>query len=195
VNGQCARVLEVLADGQPHSVTELHRLAGTMRLNSRVSELRKHLKERGETIVCTRAGGAGPDSYIYTLISLREGEQEQSDKGTDDACSFSRSETQLVPGDPNHLVPVLSPAGPGHAAADGNRPASSGPAHLFDGSGAAGTQDYPAVAPDIEDLQFELDLIDRKLGDGIVVDSENARSTRGILERQHREIRDKLASA
>lgn len=75
MNGQCARVLEVLADGQSHSVTEIHRLAGTMRLNSRVSELRKHLRERGETIICTRAGGLGPDSYLYTLVPLRAPEE------------------------------------------------------------------------------------------------------------------------
>lgn len=39
---QGARVLHALRDGRWHSVAEIHRRAGTMRLNSRVSELRKH---------------------------------------------------------------------------------------------------------------------------------------------------------
>ncbi len=57
---QCDRVLAVLIDGQPHSVTEIHDRAGTMRLNSRVAELR----ERGHEILCTREGS----DYIYTLL-------------------------------------------------------------------------------------------------------------------------------
>ena len=93
MNGQCGRVLEVLADGQSHSVTEIHQRAGTMRLNSRVSELRRHLKEEGQTIVCTRAGGTGPDSYLYTLVPLREAEPSFRD-------SASRSETQVAPSPP-----------------------------------------------------------------------------------------------
>jgi hypothetical protein len=52
----------------------------------------------------------------------------------------------------------------------------------------------PAVLDvDVDDLQHELDLINRKLGAGMVVDSENARSTRAILVRQKREIEAKLA--
>lgn len=38
---QCARVLEVLADHRFHSIQEIHQRAGTMRLNSRIAELRK----------------------------------------------------------------------------------------------------------------------------------------------------------
>ena len=37
---QCSRVLEVLRDGKPHSIQEIHERAGTMRLNSRISDLR-----------------------------------------------------------------------------------------------------------------------------------------------------------
>jgi hypothetical protein len=107
--------------------------------------------------------------------SLREGEQEQSNLGTDDPCSFSRSEARHLALRPVPGVP--SPTGPGHVTADGNRPASSGPG--------------PHV--DVEDLRRELDLIDRKLSAGMVVDSENARSTRAILVRQKREIEAKLA--
>jgi hypothetical protein len=39
---------------------------------------------------------------------------------------------------------------------------------------------------------LELDLIDRKINAGIVVDSENARSTHAILQRQKREIEARL---
>lgn len=58
---QCDRVLEILADGREHSVTEIHARAGTMRLNSRVAELRS---KRGLTIVCHRGGG----DYRYQLL-------------------------------------------------------------------------------------------------------------------------------
>jgi hypothetical protein len=39
---QNARILRALADGSWHSVANIHRKAGTSRLNSRVSELRKY---------------------------------------------------------------------------------------------------------------------------------------------------------
>lgn len=39
-NTQCARILHALADGRWHSVAEIHRKAGTSRLNSRISDLR-----------------------------------------------------------------------------------------------------------------------------------------------------------
>jgi len=57
---QCDRVLEVLADGRPHTITEIHERAGTMRLNSRISQMRS----RGHNIVCERVG----QDYRYTLI-------------------------------------------------------------------------------------------------------------------------------
>lgn len=58
---QCDRVLVVLADGLPHDIQEIHDRAGTMRLNSRVAELRT----RGHEIVCTR----DRDTYAYQLVS------------------------------------------------------------------------------------------------------------------------------
>lgn len=61
---QCAKILAVLEDGQPHTVSEIHARAGYSRLNSRVSELRKY----GYTITCERVPGAtGTDAYVYTL--------------------------------------------------------------------------------------------------------------------------------
>ncbi len=63
-DSQNGRILRVLADGKSHSVTEIHRKAGTMRLNSRVSELRGH----GYSIRCDRLEGRrGPSAYRYTL--------------------------------------------------------------------------------------------------------------------------------
>lgn len=56
---QCDRVLAVLKDGRPHTMEEIHQFAGFMRLNSRVSDLRK----RGHTITCDKAGGV----YTYQL--------------------------------------------------------------------------------------------------------------------------------
>lgn len=62
---QGARVLAVLADGKPHSVPEIHRRAGTMRLNSRVADLRK----QGHTIVCEHVKGkTGAAAYRYTWV-------------------------------------------------------------------------------------------------------------------------------
>lgn len=62
---QCSRVLDVLRDGRPHTVAEIHRLAGFSRLNSRVAELR----ERGHVITCSHIEGAGrgPEAYEYVL--------------------------------------------------------------------------------------------------------------------------------
>ena len=62
---QGARVLAVLADGKPHSVPEIHRKAGTMRLNSRVADLRK----QGHDIVCEHVKGkTGAAAYRYTWV-------------------------------------------------------------------------------------------------------------------------------
>lgn len=61
---QNARVLEVLADGLPHSASEIHRRAGFMRLNSRVAELRT---KEGLDIRCTQIGRAGPEAFVYQL--------------------------------------------------------------------------------------------------------------------------------
>ena len=79
VNGQCARVLDVLSDGEKHTVREIHERAGTMRLNSRVSELRRRLKREGSTIICTKVAGLpGPDAYEYQLVPLDTAETGSS---------------------------------------------------------------------------------------------------------------------
>lgn len=63
-DSQCGRILAVLRDGRVHSVPEIHRLAGTSRLNSRVAELRR----RGLDIVCSRVEGKkGAEAYAYQL--------------------------------------------------------------------------------------------------------------------------------
>lgn len=49
---QCDRVLAVLRDGDWHDINEIHRRAGTMRLNSRISDLRA----RGHLIECLPNG-------------------------------------------------------------------------------------------------------------------------------------------
>lgn len=62
---QASRILDVLKDGKSHSVPEIHRRAGTSRLNSRVSDLRK----QGYNIVCERIPHAmGAAAYQYTLL-------------------------------------------------------------------------------------------------------------------------------
>ena len=66
---QNSRILDVLADGEPHSVREIHAIAGFSRLNSRVSELRKH----GYAIECFHVPGkTGSDGYGYRLLSDRQ---------------------------------------------------------------------------------------------------------------------------
>lgn len=57
---QCDRIAAVLADGQPHRMTDIHRVVGFCRLNSRIAELRT----RGHVIVCERKGA----DYIYTEL-------------------------------------------------------------------------------------------------------------------------------
>lgn len=62
---QCDRVLLVLSDRETHAVPEIHERAGTMRLNSRISELR----QRGHTIECVRLPGrTGAAAYAYRLL-------------------------------------------------------------------------------------------------------------------------------
>lgn len=61
---QCADILAVLADGEWHTVADIHRRAGFSRLNSRVSELR----DRGHHIECDRvAAERASDAYRYRL--------------------------------------------------------------------------------------------------------------------------------
>lgn len=68
---QTSRVLAVLKDGNPHSIEEIHERAGSMRLNSRIAELRT----RGHNIVCIRhrewdnARKREQVQYQYRLVS------------------------------------------------------------------------------------------------------------------------------
>lgn len=62
---QCAAILDVLTDGQWHTVADIHRRAGYSRLNSRVSELR----ERGHRIECDVVDAErAVDRYRYRLV-------------------------------------------------------------------------------------------------------------------------------
>lgn len=65
---QTARIMDVLGDGNPHSVREIHALAGTSRLNSRIADLRPRVRAAGFDIVCEHVGGTGPDAYHYQLV-------------------------------------------------------------------------------------------------------------------------------
>ncbi len=61
---QCQAILEVLRDGEFHSVRQIHAQAGYSRLNSRISELRK----QGHAIECVRVPKLrGVDAYQYRL--------------------------------------------------------------------------------------------------------------------------------
>ena len=63
---QSARILDVLSDGRHHSVAEIHRRAGTSRLNSRVAELRS----KGYEIECsTIQATQHTERYLYRLLS------------------------------------------------------------------------------------------------------------------------------
>lgn len=63
---QTSRILAVLWDCKHHSVAEIHRRAGTSRLNSRISDLRK----MGCSIeLSRRAGRKGAQSYVYRLLA------------------------------------------------------------------------------------------------------------------------------
>jgi hypothetical protein len=69
------RVLDLLADGEPHSHRELYGLY--VIVHSRISDLRK----RGHTIECWREG----DEYLYQLVSAV------------DPCNGSESTAALLP--------------------------------------------------------------------------------------------------
>lgn len=65
-NSQNARILRALADRRWHTVASIHRRAGTSRLNSRISELRKYGYEiEHETI----AGKSGALGHRYRLLN------------------------------------------------------------------------------------------------------------------------------
>lgn len=66
-DSQAGRILYVLADGQFHTTSEIHRRAGSSRLNSRISDLRK----QGKLIECEhiphRKNGA--NAYRYRWLN------------------------------------------------------------------------------------------------------------------------------
>ena len=64
---QCEKILRALQQG-PVTAAEIHRIAGSSRLNSRISELRK----RGWVIECRHVGGNGPEAYLYELHESAE---------------------------------------------------------------------------------------------------------------------------
>lgn len=66
---QCDRILELLQDGHPHEMRDIHRAIGFCRLNSRVAELRK----RGHVITCEKGHGL----YVYTLHEAAPSEPER----------------------------------------------------------------------------------------------------------------------
>ena len=76
------RILEVLRDGQPHRMEEIHQHVGFCRLNSRISELR----DRGHRITCDKGGGL----YVYRLIEeVEAGAILNESSGTDRRDSSS----------------------------------------------------------------------------------------------------------
>jgi hypothetical protein len=86
---QCSRVLEVLRDGKGHSIGEIHERAGTMRLNSRVADLRR----MGYHVIYYRENGL----HTYQLI---DGTVPQAGStGTDGSSATA-------------LPPVVPPEGP-----------------------------------------------------------------------------------
>jgi hypothetical protein len=66
---QASRVQEYLADGKERTIEEIHEACGTMRLNSRVAELRK---KRGLNIVCRTVKVNGHRTYAYQLLGSLE---------------------------------------------------------------------------------------------------------------------------
>ena len=64
---QCARVLEVLSDCEWHTVAEIHDRAGTMRLNSRISDLRLKYGYAIEHDV--EGAGVGAHKHRYRLLA------------------------------------------------------------------------------------------------------------------------------
>ena len=65
-NTQNARILRALADGRWTTVSEIHRRAGTSRLNSRISELRLHGYEIEHTV---GPGATSALKHRYRLLN------------------------------------------------------------------------------------------------------------------------------
>jgi biotin operon repressor len=96
---QNARILEVLRDGQPHRMEEIHQRVGFCRLNSRIAELRDH----GYKITCDKGGGL----YVYRLI----GEVEASAASGMAPCRLANPALASTssPTRPEHSQPAAQP--------------------------------------------------------------------------------------
>jgi hypothetical protein len=105
---QCSRVLEVLRDHRIHTMEEIHQRAGTMRLNSRISDLRK----MGYNIACFKTGRV----YRYQLLPLLETVQTPGETAATAAASG-----------PPASGPSSTSGGPSPDAAVGPKEAGSAP--------------------------------------------------------------------
>lgn len=98
---QCERILEVLADGHPHGMREIHQRAGFCRLNSRVAEFRK----RGHNI--PPAVRTPDGDYLYQLgPSLGETDPPADDGGDPSGPTVAASHV------PQSTNPTAGPVSP-----------------------------------------------------------------------------------
>lgn len=66
---QSGRIRAVLSDGEWHTTAEIHRRAGSSRLNSRIADMRK----QGSAIECEKVPGkSGPKGYRYRWTNTPE---------------------------------------------------------------------------------------------------------------------------
>ncbi len=95
--GQTARFWQLMRDGKPRTIQEIHAVVGTCRLNSRVAEARKRY---GVEIACWHADG----TYVYQVLgALGEGPPQAA------AAAVSPPESPKEaagssPNDPNQLT-------------------------------------------------------------------------------------------
>lgn len=116
---QCAAILEVLGDGEWHSVADIHRRAGYSRLNSRVSELR----DRGHMIEHEVGPGcSNVERHRYRLVRTLDETQASSPRGADGGL---------------RLVERPSPPPPGGALTEASASFSPGPTLQLDLFGTA----------------------------------------------------------
>lgn len=138
---QLSRILDVLQDGKPHSVAEIHMRAGTSRLNSRVSDLRRE----GHVIRCgTVKGKTNSERYTYQLLySIPSSEGAISCAGMTEAPSDSLTE----PGQRQAGVAQSVERSPRKGEVVGSNPASGFAAANPRRSGSVSEFPGPEVAP------------------------------------------------
>lgn len=134
---QAKRVLLVLQDGRPHTIEEIHERAGTMRLNSRVAELRGH----GHNIVCSRAAG----TYLYQLLP------SLVDRGE----GATTPEATAEPGGTGHAHTVAS-ATPLSLSTSEASVSGSGPQRAPTGTDGEGSRDAGHLSLGVPDPVFPL---------------------------------------